>query len=199
MGTRDPRIDSYIDNSADFAQPILTQIRELVHAGCPEVEETMKWSFPHFTYHGVLCSMASFKAHCAFGFWKSKLVLDGPGDEDAMGQFGRITSVKDLPAKRVMIAYVKKAAALNLDGVKVPKAPKARTTGSLSIPADLAAALERNRKALDTFDAFSTSHKREYVEWLTEAKRADTRAKRLEQAIEMLADGKSRNWKYQRA
>jgi uncharacterized protein YdeI (YjbR/CyaY-like superfamily) len=197
MGTRDPRIDSYIDNSAEFARPILTHLREIVHAGCPDVEEGWKWSFPHFMHHGVLCSMASFKAHCAFGFWKSSLVLDGPGDEEAMGQFGRITSLKDLPGKRAMIAYVKKAAALNEAGIKVQRTTKA--PAALKIPADLAAALNANRKALDTFDAFSTSHKREYVEWITEAKREETRAKRLEQAIAMLADGKTRHWKYQRA
>jgi len=197
MGTRDPRIDSYIENSAEFARPILTHLREIVHAGCPDVEEGWKWSFPHFMHHGVLCSMASFKAHCAFGFWKSSLVLDGPGDEEAMGQFGRITSLKDLPGKRAMIAYVKKAAALNEAGIKVQRTTKA--PAALKIPADLAAALNANRKALDTFDAFSTSHKREYVEWITEAKREETRAKRLEQAIAMLADGKTRHWKYQRA
>jgi uncharacterized protein YdeI (YjbR/CyaY-like superfamily) len=197
MGTRDPRIDAYIDNAAEFAQPILTHIRGLVHGACPDVEETMKWSFPHFTYHGVLCSMAAFKAHCAFGFWKASLVLDAPGDDVAMGQFGRITSLKDLPGKRIMAAYVKKAAALNRDGVKVPKPGKTGAVRPLDIPPDLATALEQHRTALDTFDAFSPSHRREYVEWITEAKRDETRAKRIAQAVEWVAEGKQRNWKYQ--
>ena len=199
MGTRDPRIDEYIENSAEFAQPILTHLREVVHAGCPDVEEGWKWSFPHFMHHGVMCSMASFKAHCAFGFWKASLVLETPAEEEAMGSFGRITSLKDLPSKRVLIAYVKKAAALNEAGVKVEKAPKAKAPRPLDVPADLAKALKGNRKARDTFDAFSTSHKREYVEWITEAKREETRAKRLEQTVAMLAEGKSRHHKYQRA
>jgi uncharacterized protein YdeI (YjbR/CyaY-like superfamily) len=199
MGTRDPRIDKYIENAAEFAQPILAHLREVVHAGCPDVEEGMKWSFPHFMHHGVMCSMASFKAHCAFGFWKASLVLDAPTEEDAAGSFGRITSIKDLPSKRELIAYVKKAAALNEAGVKVEKAPKAKLPRPLDIPADLTKALKGNRKARDTFDAFSTSHKREYVEWITEAKREETRAKRLEQTIAMLAEGKSRHHKYQGA
>ena len=197
MGTRDPRIDAYIENSARFARPILAHIREIVHEACPDVEETMKWSFPHFMHHGTLCSMASFKAHCAFGFWKSSLVMDGPGDETAMGQFGRITSVKDMPGKRLMVAYVKKAAKLNVDGVKAPRATKARVPRPLDIPSDLAAALEAHRAALDTFDAFSPSHKREYVEWITEAKREETRKKRLAQTIAMLSEGKTRHWNYQ--
>ena len=199
MGTRDPRIDSYIENSAPFAQPILTHIREIVHAACPHVEETMKWSFPHFQYKGMLCAMASFKQHCTFGFWKGALVLDAVKDKEAMGQFGRITSVKDLPGKRIMAGYIKTAMQLNDDGVKVVKAPSAakKKSATARVPADFAAALDRNRKALDTFDAFSPSQRYEYITWITEAKREDTRAKRIEQAIGMLAEGKRRNWKYE--
>src|SRR2546430_17673594 len=112
MGTRDQRIDAYIAKSAEFAQPILRELREIVHAGCPEVEEAMKWSFPHFMYKGMLCSMAAFKEHCAFGFWKGSLVM-APKSVDGMGQFGRITSRKDLPPKRVLLGYIKKAVQLN--------------------------------------------------------------------------------------
>ncbi|MES2523577.1 MAG: YdeI/OmpD-associated family protein [Gemmatimonadota bacterium] len=200
MGTRDPRIDRYIDNSADFARPILSHIREAVHATCPDVEETMKWSFPHFMYKGMLCSMASFKQHCAFGFWKGALVLDGPGDGEAMGHFGRITRVQDLPSRTVLRGYLKKAMKLNDDGVSVVKPARAKKSpASLRVPPDLAAALDANRVALDNFDAFSASHRREYIEWVTEAKREATRARRIEQAIAMLQAGKSRNWKYEKS
>ncbi len=201
MGTRDPRVDAYIAKSADFARPILTHLREVVHAACPDVEETMKWSFPHFMYKGMMCSMASFKEHCAFGFWKGALVLDGNGaTEEAMGNFGRITRVSDLPPKRVLASYVKKAAALNDAGVKAPSrmAPKAKKK-ELVVPDYVMAALRKNKKALATFEGFSPSHRREYVEWITEAKSEDTRQRRLEQAVEWMAEGKPRHWKYARA
>ena len=200
MGTRDPRVDAYIAKSADFAKPILNRLRKLVHTGCPDVEETMKWSFPHFMYKGMLCSMAAFKAHCALSFWKGDLVLDGKavrnGDgEDAMGQFGRITAMSDLPSDSALTASIRKAATLNDDGVKVVK-PKRTEKKELTTPPDLAAALKKNRAAQKTFDSFSYSHKKEYVEWITEAKRDETRRKRLATAVEWMAQGKPRNWKY---
>ena len=202
MGTRDPRVDAYIDKSADFAKPILTHLREVVHAACPDVEETMKWSFPHFMYKGMLCSMASFKQHCAFSFWRGSLVLGGNGAaaDEAMGQFGRITKLSDLPPKKVLAGYVKKAAALNEAGVtaRTPKAPRT-TKKPLVVPDYVMAALRKNKKALATFEGFSPSHRREYVEWITEAKGEDTRRRRLEQAVEWMAEGKPRNWKYAKA
>jgi len=199
MGTRDPRIDAVIARSADFAKPILTYLREAVHAGCPDVVETIKWGMPAFEHEGPMCQMAAFKAHCTFGFWKGKLVLEGDyKGEEAMGNFGRIESLKDLPPKKTLVAYVKKAAALNEAGVKVPRARK-QPKPALATPPDLAAALKKNRKALETFEAFSPSHRREYIEWITEAKTDATREKRLATALEWLAEGKSRNWKYQRA
>ena len=126
MGKTDPRVDHYIAKSADFAKPILMHIRKVVHGACPDVEETMKWSFPHFDYKGMMCSMAAFKGHCAFGFWKSSLVLDQPAGDDGMGHFGKITSLRDLPPDRQLAAYVKKAARLNDDGVRVAKRPRRR-------------------------------------------------------------------------
>jgi uncharacterized protein YdeI (YjbR/CyaY-like superfamily) len=197
MGTRDPRVDAYIAKQAEFARPILEYIREAVHAGCPEVEETLKWSAPHFMHHGMMCGMAAFRQHCAFGFWKGRLVVD-TGDEklaSAMGQFGTIRTLKDLPSKRALVGYVKKAAKLNEEGIKAPRAQKARKQ-PLATPPDLAAALKKNRKAAATFEAFPPSHRREYVEWITEAKREETRQRRLEQAVEWMAEGKHRNWKY---
>jgi uncharacterized protein YdeI (YjbR/CyaY-like superfamily) len=194
MGKKDPRIDAYIAKSAPFARPILKHLRELVHKGCPGVEETVKWSAPHFDYHGgPLAGMAAFKAHCAFGFWKGSLIL--PGSSDAMGQFGRITSLSDLPADRVMIGYVRKAARLNEEGVKVPR-PVKQVKKDIPMPPDLAAALKKNAKARATFDGFSPSHKRDYLEWITDAKGAETRTKRLKTATEWMAEGKPRNWKY---
>ncbi|MFL5578852.1 MAG: YdeI/OmpD-associated family protein [Gemmatimonadaceae bacterium] len=199
MGTRDPRIDAIIAKSADFAKPILTHIREAVHAGCPDVVETIKWGMPAFEHKGPMCQMAAFKQHCVFGFWKGKLVLAGDyRGEEAMGNFGRIESLKDLPPKRTLVALVKKAAALNDAGVKVPRTKK-QPKPALATPPDLAAGLKKNRKAATTFEAFSPSQKREYIEWITEAKTDATREKRLATALEWLAEGKTRNWKYQRA
>ena len=195
--TRDPRIDAYIAKSADFAKPILTYLREIVHRACPRVEETMKWSAPHFMYEGMLCGMASFKSHCAFGFWKGGLVLDAKGKtREAMGHFGRITSLEDLPSKKVLSGYIRKAMALNEKGIPSPTRTKRAPKPEAAVPKDLAAALDKNHKAGATFDDFSPSHRREYVEWITEAKTEATRQRRLETAIGWMAEGKSRNWKY---
>lgn len=202
MPERDPRIDAYIEKSAGFAQPILRHLREVVHAACPEVEETMKWSFPHFDYKGILCSMAAFKAHCTFGFW-DPAVVGGDAQDDAMGQLGRITSLKDLPPKKVLTGYVKKAMALKDAGVKpawaATRAAKAKRP-ELPVPEELAAALalRKNKKAKEAFDAFARSHRREYVEYIVEAKRPETRAKRVAQTVEWLSEGKARNWRYER-
>jgi uncharacterized protein YdeI (YjbR/CyaY-like superfamily) len=203
MATEDPRIDQYIAKSADFAKPILKHIRKLVHGACPEVEETMKWSFPHFEYKGMLCSMAAFKNHCAFGFWKSDLIFGNrqgatTTEESGMGQFGRITGLSDLPADDVLIRYIKEGVRLSDAGIKLPPKPKAKEKKELVVPDYLLAALKQNKKAQTTFENFSYSHKKEYVEWITEAKGEDTRKKRLETAIEWMAGGKPRNWKYQK-
>ena len=189
MGKRDPRVDAYIAKSADFAKPILEYLREAVHAGCPEVQEEIKWSVPAFEYKGPLAGMAAFKAHCMFGFWKSGLV--------GMQRLERITSLDDVPKKTELVALVKKAAKLNDEGVKVERkrsAPKPLP----KTPRDLSAALAKNKKAKVAFDQFPPSHKREYIEWITGAKAEETRRRRLEQAIEWIAEGKSRNWKYER-
>ena len=200
MGKKDPRVDAYIAKAGDFAKPILARLREAVHRGCPEVEETMKWSFPHFVYKGVLCSMASFKAHAAFGFWKGSLILgDKAKTDEAMGQLGRLRTLSDLPPQGVLAGYIRKAVELNDQGVKVSRVPKRAAPKALPVPADLAAALKKSSRAQTTFAEFSPSHKREYIEWITEAKSPDTRARRLQQAIEWLAEGKARNWKYMRA
>ena len=196
MAKRDRRMDAYIAKAAPFAQPILQHLRDVVHAACPQVEETMKWSSPHFMYKGMLCGMAAFKAHCTFGFWKGALVVEPGGKEQAaMGQFGRITKLADLPSDRMLKSLVKKAMQLNEAGVSPPRTPR-RAKPPLVAPDDLVAALKRNRKAKLAYDAFSPSHRREYVEWITEAKRPDTRQRRLQSSIDWMAKGKTRNWKY---
>lgn len=202
MLKRNPRIDAYIAKSADFAKPILNHLRKVVHAGCPDVEETIKWQFPNFLHKGMLCSMAAFKEHCTFGFWKHSLITaTDPASKkktaEAMGQMGRITSLSDLPPDAVLRDYIKEAVRLNEEDVKVPRPPRPRAKKALIIPADLGAALKKNRRARETFENFSPSHQREYVEWITEAKREETRARRLQTALEWLAKGKSRNWKYE--
>ena len=203
MGTRDPRVDAYIARQKDFAQPILAHLREVVHAACPEVEETLKWSSPHFMYRGaMMCGMAAFKEHAIFGFWKGALI-DGVSPNrnnggEAMGNFGKLTSVKDLPAKRDLTGLIRQAMRLNEEGVTVPR-PKTGPKPEAAVPAVLKAALSKNKKAATQFAAFSPSHRREYVEWIDEAKRDETKAKRVAQAVEWIAEGKGRNWKYQRA
>lgn len=197
MGTRNPKVDAYIAKSAEFARPILEHLREIVHAACPEVEEEIKWSSPHFMYRGMLCGMAAFKQHCAFGFWKAALVVPDDRNDDAMGNFGCIATVKDLPPRRTIEGYIKKAMKLNEDDVKPARPKSGAPKPPVELPDDLAAALKKNKKAAATYEAFSPSARREYVEWITEAKREETRAKRVAQAVEWMAEGKQRNWKYQ--
>ena len=197
MGTRDPRVDAYIEEAADFAKPILNYIREAVHKGCPDINETLKWSMPSFTRKGIICGMAAFKAHCVLGFWVGEEVVAKTGKEmEAMGQYGRITNVKDLPPQKVLIGFVKEAARLDELGVKRTAKRPTAPRPPLPTPVDLAAAMKKNKKAATTFENFSPSHRREYIEWITEAKRPETRTKRLEQTVVWLAEGKSRNWKY---
>lgn len=208
MGTKDPRVDAYIDKAADFARPVLKKFRTLVHKGCPDVEETIKWGMPSFDYKGPLASMAAFKQHCAVGFWKAALLADGKtgtsGDTTKMswGAPGRdpipakIASKDDLPSDAAILAIIRKAKKLNDDGVKVPKSKSAKSP--LPMPKDFEGALKRTKGAKANFDAFPPSHKREYIEWITDAKRDATREKRIATAVEWIADGKSRNWKYQK-
>jgi uncharacterized protein YdeI (YjbR/CyaY-like superfamily) len=198
MATKDPRIDAYIAKSAAFAKPILKHFRKVVHAGCPGVEETLKWSMPHFDYKGVMCGMAAFKQHCVFGFWKEALILDPDkiAEKTAMGTFGCIRSLADLPNEKTLIGYVKKAAALNEAGIKAPGRTKPKKREPLEIPDYFSAALKKNARARKSFEDFPPSKQREYLEWVTEAKREETRQERLATSINWLAEGKPRHWKY---
>jgi uncharacterized protein YdeI (YjbR/CyaY-like superfamily) len=197
MPNTDSRIDAYIAKSADFAKPILAYLRQLVHEACPDVEETIKWGIPHFDYHGILCGMAAFKEHCAFNLWKGSLVV-GDAPREAMGHFGRITKVSDLPPRKVMVSYIKQAAKLNEAGVKSPTRSKPKRKPELEIPIELEQALRKNKKAAAVFSSFSPSHKREYAEWISEAKRDETRQRRVSTALEWIAEGKRRNWQYEK-
>jgi uncharacterized protein YdeI (YjbR/CyaY-like superfamily) len=202
MAKKEKVIDNYIAKSAGFAKPVLNHIRELVHKACPDVEEKMKWSFPHFDYKGeMMCSMAAFKQHAVFGFWKAALMKDpvlveNARSEVAMGHLGRITSLKDLPADKKITAWIKEAMQLTDEGIKLPSKPKTTEKKELIVPGYFEKALHKNKKAKQTFDNFAWSHKKEYLEWITEAKTEETRNKRIASAIEMMAEGKRRNWKY---
>lgn len=198
MPSKDPRIDAYIAKAQPFAKPILRHLRAIVHEACPEVEETIKWGFPHFDHRGaMMCSMAAFKAHAVFGFWRGpQLVGPKSRNGEAMGDFGRLTSVDELPSKAKLKALVKAAMKLNESGVKRVARKKSAPKKPVVVPRDLAAALGNDPAARATFDGFPPSQRREYVEWITEAKTATTRERRLATAIEWLAEGKPRNWKY---
>ena len=201
MPTTDPRVDAYIDKSKDFAKPVLTHLRKLVHETCPDVKETLKWSMPSFEYKGILCGFASFKEHCTFGFWKQSLMESDAFSETktAMGSFGRITSLKDLPNDKAIIGIVHQAMELNDKGINVPKTKNGSRAGKeVVVPEMLTAALRKNKAARETFEKFPPSCRREYIEWITEAKTDATREKRLATTLEWLAEGKRRNWKYEK-
>lgn len=199
MPNKDPRVDAYIEKSADFAKPIMTHLRKLVHRASPKVSENIKWSMPAFEYEGLVCGFAAFKRHCTFGFWKQSLLEKDafPKSKDAMGSLGRIASKKDLPADDVIIRLVQQAVELNENGIKVEK-KKPAAKKELVVPDYLTAALTKNKAARQTFENFPYSCKKEYIEWLTEAKTGSTREKRLVTTIEWLSEGKRRNWKYEK-
>jgi uncharacterized protein YdeI (YjbR/CyaY-like superfamily) len=211
MGSKDPRIDAYINKSVDYAKPILKKLRAIVHKGCPAVTENIKWGMPAFEYKGPFCGMAAFRKHCVFGFWKSKLLFGDSKATAAMNEAGKklnwgahgrdpvpacITSVKELPSDATMITIIKRAMKLNDEGVKLPM--KKTKKKPLPMPKDFASALKKAKSAAAKFEAFPPSHKREYIEWIVEAKTDETRQRRMATAVEWIAAGKERNWKYQR-
>lgn len=196
MAAADPRIDAYLAAVPAFALPILTRLREDMHAACPGVVETIKWSRPHFLLNGkLLCGMSAFKAHCAFGFWEREGVGEGKGG--AMGDFGRITSLADLPPRAELRRQIKAAAALLQAGAPRAQKPNRAPRPQLAMPDDFAAALAKVPAAQQTYAAFPPGKQRDYLEWVLEARRGDTRAKRIAQAVEWLEEGKSRHWKYE--
>ena len=196
MGTRDKRIDAYIAKAAPFARPILTRIRADVHTACPDVEESLKWGAPAYLHHGILCISAAFKAHCALVLWRAPLIAGAVKSRDSRGHFGKLTSVKDLPTKPVLVKLLKQAVTVNESGTRRSQraAPKAKK--AVLVPADLAAGLRKSAKARKEWADFSPSARREYIDWITEAKRPETRAERLKTTLQWVAQGKPRNWKY---
>jgi uncharacterized protein YdeI (YjbR/CyaY-like superfamily) len=203
MSDMDTRVDAYIEKAAPYAKPILIKMRKLIFQACPDVDETIKWSFPNYEIYGsMLCSMAAFKEHCAFGFWKASLLKDPKGilqvkERNSMGHLDRISSLKDLPPDKILLAYLKEAALLNKNKVKLAR-PKSAPKKELPMPKPLADALKKNKKALVVFQAFSPSNRREYIEWITEAKTEETLNKRLATTLEWVSEGKSRHWKYKK-
>jgi uncharacterized protein YdeI (YjbR/CyaY-like superfamily) len=204
MSEMDARVDAYIEKAAPFAKPILIKLRKLIYQACQDAEETIKWSFPNYEVHGsMLCSMASFKEHCAFSFWKASLLKDPDGilhlaERNSMGHLDRLSSLKDLPPDKILLAYLKEAAILNKNKVKLAR-PKKEPGKELPLPKSLADAFKKNGKARTGFEAFSPSQRREYIEWINEAKTAETLNKRVKTTIEWSAEGKSRHWKYKKA
>jgi uncharacterized protein YdeI (YjbR/CyaY-like superfamily) len=198
MPKLDPRVDAYIRKQQPFAQPILAHIRKVVHDACPGVVETIKWGVPSFEYKGPMCGVAAFKAHIRFGFWKGALLKDKLPDHAGKmaGAYAHITSMKDLPSTATLKRMCAEAAKLNDEGVKSTR--KSTLKAPLPTPPDLTAALKKNKKALATFTNFAPGQRRDYVEWVITAKQDETRARRIETAVEWMAEGKIRHWKYQK-
>lgn len=193
--SKNPKVDEYIANSKEFAQPILKKLRALVHQAHPDIEETIKWGMPIFEYKGILFNMASFKQHCAFGFWKQKLIKGLDGSEDGMGSLGKLKSLDDLPSDEILLMLMKEAILLNEKGIQLPKVAPQKI--ELEVPQELTESLEKQPKAKDVFENFSPSHRKEYIMWIVEAKQEATKQKRIAQTIEWLNEDKKRNWKYE--
>lgn len=204
MASLHPKVDDFIDSAASFASPILIHLRTLVHTACPDVEETIKWGMPHFMYKGtILCAMAAHSKHCSLWFWLGSLLKDPKGllvtdpTKNSMGQLGRITSLKDLPADKELIQFIKQAMKLIDDGVKNQK-KVVREVKELPIPKDFEVALKEDGKAYHFFQSLSPSQKNEYINWIEGAKQSATREKRLNTSVDWCAEAKRRNWKYER-
>ena len=205
---RSNEIDSYIEKAADFAKPILMKIREIIHKACPEVTESIKWSFPNFEYKGhIICSMSAHKKHCSFGFWRGNdmedpdKILQQTG-KTAMGHLGQLKSIDDLPKDEIITRYLLQAIELSQKTksksnsnaeVKVKK-----SIAAPEVPDYFMELLKQSPGAKLNFEKFSNSCKKEYVEWISDAKTEKTRLKRLSEAMEMIKEGKNRNWKYQK-
>jgi len=198
----DKDFDSYIANAEPFAQPLLKYFRACVHEACPQVEETFKWSMPHFVYKSsILCHMAAFKNHTSYSFWLAGKMQDSDGvfvttAKSGMGHFGKVSSLDQLPEKKILVKYIKEAMALTDSGEKLQTASKKKPAKRYDVPEAMVQALEQNTRAMANYMAFSQSKKNDYIEWIAEAKTDATQKRRLDQMIEWLEEGKPRNWKY---
>jgi uncharacterized protein YdeI (YjbR/CyaY-like superfamily) len=195
--SRDPRIDAYVAKAQPFARPILEKVRERVHAVVPRAEETIKWGMPAYTLDGkILLITAAFKAHAALNFWRGQELRGDKANADAMGQFGKLASVADLPSDSELDRLMKEAAEV----AKNAPAPRKAKHGPKAAPEmhpDFSAALAKAPKAKAALDGLPPSAQRDYLEWISEAKQDSTRAKRIATAVEWLSEGKRRHWKYQ--
>jgi uncharacterized protein YdeI (YjbR/CyaY-like superfamily) len=203
MVKNNPRVDRYIKDAAEFARPVLRHLRRLVRHACPGATENIKWGMPAFEYHGILCGVGAFKRHCTFYIWKAAHLRDPHGilekkERSAMGQFGQIMRLVDLPADKYITDFIRQAALLNEQGIRVLKSISPSKKKPLIVPPFLQKALKKNKKASTQFDNFSYGHKKEYIAWIAGAKRTETRDKRIATAIRWIADGKGRNWAYEK-
>lgn len=202
MSVTEPRIDAYIENAQPFAKPIMIHLREIIHETCPDVEESWKWSFPHFMYKGkILCAFTAFKQHCGFGFWlekEMKTITELTKDAESTGMFtlGKLKCIEDLPSKAQLKASIREAMELTNMGVTLKKTAPAKI--EVEIPEYFTTALNVNPEAKKVFESASPSFRKEYILWITDAKTETTRNKRMEQAIEWISEGKGRNWKYEK-
>ena len=197
MPTKDKRVDAYIAKAQPHAKPVLTKIREMVHEGAPDCEEDIKWGAPAFVQGGILLIMAGFKQHCGVNFWNgSQFIPAARREGEGPGNIGKIYSVDDLPPKKEFLGWVKKAVDAAATGESPIKRRPAKPRKQLEMPDFFLAAIKKNKRALATYEAFSPSKQRDYIEWITDAKTDATRAKRMAQAVEWMAEGKPRMWKY---
>ena len=196
MKNANPQVDAYIAKAAPFAQPIIRKLRALFHKACPDIEEKIKWGAPSFEHKGMVGGVAAFKNHASFGFWRQDALPDPLSLFRGSGfvASGKITDVSQLPPDKVLLTYIRNAVKLNEKGP--PPRKKGKPKPPPKVPPDFLAALRKNRKAMATFDSFPLSQKREYIDWITEAKRPETRKTRLATSIQWLSEGKRRNWKY---
>lgn len=197
---RSQQVDNFIDNAAEFAQPVLIYMRELIHEACPQVVESIKWGMPSFDYKGPLIVMGAFKNHMAINFWKAQLMADSENifvkSGQSKGTFGKINSINQLPPREILMAYIFEAIDLNEKGIKITKTKKEQVAKELPIPEDFLNALNSNPLAMSNFQQMSPSQRKEYINWIIEAKREVTRISRIEKAIIQLLEKKSRDWKY---
>lgn len=195
--SKNKKVDDYILQSQDFAKPILTHLRKLIQIACPQVEESIKWGHPHFEYKGLLCNVAAFNRHCAFGFWKAALMKDAElltkNNNDAMGHSGKLKSISDLPKDKIIIARVKEAVLLNEQGVHLPAKKHSEKNPEIKVPLLLKNELIKNKEVDQKFNSLSPSHKKEYIEWIEDAKKEETKFKRIASTIKWVMEGKSTN------
>jgi uncharacterized protein YdeI (YjbR/CyaY-like superfamily) len=196
--SRDARIDAYMEKAQPFARPILAKVRERAHAAVPGIEESIKWGMPAYLTGGKLVLItAAFKVHAALNFWRGQELESTHGAVGAMGQFGRIRSLEELPDDAELDRLIREAAELAATA-PAPRKTKHEPKPAPELHPEFAAALARVPKAKAALDGFPPSARRDYLEWIGEAKQESTRAKRIASAVEWLNEGKKRNWKYEK-